>query len=147
MLRLWKFCQTKEVIIFFCDSCLETVLSSLFPLCTLWANQISLVLGEEETAPWFKAFLLMAYPWADFPRKRAGEFNPTSAGGTLACSPFTCGASAAATQGRALRKEQFPEDTGLWGGGIRGFEGNGNFWGQGPVIWEVFWAGEVGGRV
>lgn len=103
ILALISRAQTLEILpdkrgnnFFFCDSCLETVLSSLFPLCTLWENQISLVLGEEETAPWFKAFLLMAYPWAGFP-KRAVEFNPTSAVGTLACSPFTCGAGAAVT--------------------------------------------------
>lgn len=55
----------------------------------------------------------MAYPWVDIPRKMAREFNPTSAVGTLALSPFTCGAGAAATEGRALMKEWFPEDIGL----------------------------------
>lgn len=48
------------------------------------------------------------YSWADFPRKRARELNPTSAVGTLACSPFVCGAGAVAMEGRALRKEKNP---------------------------------------
>lgn len=115
----------------------------------LWAKQISLVLGEEEVPPWFKASYSWLIPGLIFPRNRARELNPTSAVGTLACSPFICGAGAAATEGRTLIVSRR-----YWAvrGGKKGFEGNGNLWGQGPVIWgggsfgQGRWGDEYRGR-
>lgn len=59
-----------------------------------------MVLGEEGTALWIKAFLLTAHPGADFffffppPGKRARELIPMFQLGALDRGPITCAAGA-----------------------------------------------------
>lgn len=86
LLRLWKVCQKKEVIFFFFCMCVRAAWKhcSLFLLCTPpgKADQNIIVGGGDLCCS--KPSCSWPYPLADFPRKGAREYNPTSAVGTVA---------------------------------------------------------------